>query len=230
MHHTENETRQVSGFNRISIRGNSCSAQLTINQGERETLTIEAPSEYLRRIRSEVKNDKLTLRLTGSWLQELEDALTTCVNKPHIVYNLQVRELTFLEVQCAFSVHLSRIETPHLQIRLSGTGDLRLDWLWAKRLEVRHAGTGVIQISGQVNEQNVELNGPGSYLAPRLDSQHARMHMRGTGSSRIQVNQTLDATLRGVGILQYSGTPAVKKRITGPGQILHVAKDRAEVA
>lgn len=226
----QTETRQVSGFERVSIRGLTCSAQLTLTQGEREGLTVSAPPEYLQRLRSEVKDRKLTIRLAGNWLQELEYALTNWLNKPPILYRLDVRELTYLEVQCAYLVHAPRIETPHLIVKLNGDGDFRLDWLSAERLEVHHSGSGMLRISGQVEEQSVVLNGVGSYMAPKLDSQLARVRMRGVSSARMHVNQSLDATLHGVGVLEYSGTADVHKRISGPGQILHIAKRREEVA
>lgn len=222
--HTETETRQISDFDQVSIQGLAYSAQLIISQGEQEELTIEAPPDYLDRLRSEVKDRKLTVRLRGGWLQELEDALATCLNRPHIVYRLKVRELSHLEVQCAYSIHASRIETPHLHIKLSGSGDFKLDWLVAETLEVHHSGCGTMRISGKVEEQTVVLNGVGSYIAPSLDSQRARVRMTGTGLARIQVSRALDAVLRGVGSLEYIGNPAVSKRISGPGQVLHITK------
>jgi len=224
------ETRRVKGFDQVAIRGNTCSAQIFITQSEHEGLTIEAPIEHLQQLRSEVKDRKLTVRLGGSWLQELEYALTTCLNKPHIIYHLDVRELTYLEVQCAYKVHAPRLETSHLRVKLNGTGDFRLDRLSANTLEVRHSGCGIIQISGQVEEQTIVLNGIGSYVSPGLDSQRARVHIKGTGTARVHVNQALDATLRGLGNLEYSGIADVHKRISGPGQILHVAELSPEAA
>jgi hypothetical protein len=225
--YTETETCQVSDFDRVSIRGNTCSAQVFISQGEQEGLTIEAPPEYLHRLRSEVKGGKLTVRLGGSWRQELEDALVTCLNRPHIVYHLQVRRLTFLEVQCAYIVHASRIETPHLQVKLNGTGDFKLDWLQAERLEIHHSGSGIIRISGQVEEQSITLNGVGSYKAPGLDSQRAQVRISGAGSARIQVSQALEASLRGVGILEYSGGALVRQQVSGMGQVMHITNPEA---
>jgi hypothetical protein len=224
--YTETETRQVKDFNQVSIRGNACSTQLFINQGEQENLTIEAPPEYLPRFRSEIRGKKLTIRLTGSWLQELEDAISTCFRKPHIIYRLTVRELTYLNVQCAESVQLSQIETSHLRIRLNGTGDFCLDQLLSETLDVSHFGSGVIRISGQVEQQAVVLNGLGSYIAPGLDSQSAQIRMSGTGAARVHVEQELDVTLRGVSLLEYSGEPTVNKRISGPGQVLQITKVR----
>jgi hypothetical protein len=221
--HIHTEIRQVSGFERVSIRGNTCSAQLFIFQGEQEELTIEAPPDYLDRLHSQVKDGKLIVRLRGSWLQELEDALATCLNRPHIVYRLNARRLTSLEVQCADRVRASRIETPHLRLRLNGTGDFKLDWLSAETLEVHHSGAGTLRISGQVEQQNVLLDGVGDYLAFGLDSQCARVRLTGAGLARVRVSQALHASLRGVGVLEYSGHPTVSQRISGAGQIVHIA-------
>lgn len=220
----QTEIRQVTDFDQVFIRGISCCAKVFITQGERERLTIEATSEYLRRLRSEVKDGKLTVRLEGSWLEELEYALATGNDRPHIVYRLEVRALTCLDVQCAYSIYAARIETPHLSLRLDGAGDFRLDQLSAQTLDIHHSGAGSVQISGGVHEQTVVLNGVGRYIAAGLHSQRARVRMSGTGKACLQVAQELDVTLRGVGLLEYSGNPVVVKRISGPGQIQRVAE------
>jgi hypothetical protein len=105
-------------------------------------------------------------------------------------------------------------------------GGFRLDWLSAESLDLQHAGTGTVRISGQVSEQKIILSGVGSYLAPDLASQRARVHIRGTGIARIQVHQALEATLHGVGVLEYSGNPTVSKRISGVSQIRHIVGAR----
>lgn len=225
---TKMETRPVSDFDRVSVRGNTCSAQLFITQGEQESLTIEAPPDYLRRLHSGVKDGRLSVRLEGSWLQELGDALATGFNRPPIIIHLGVRELKALEVQCASMVDLARLETPQLALKLNGAGDFRLNGLESGRLEVHHTGTGVLQISGRVEEQVIVLNGVGSYHASGLDSQCTSIRMAGTGFARIRASQTLDVTLRGPGILEYSGHPTIIRRISGLGRIIHIPDIRRE--
>lgn len=221
---TQTETRQVSGFEQVAIRGNTCSARVYITQGVQEGLTIEAPPEYLRRLHSEVKGGRLTIRLEGSWLQALEDALSTCLNKPAIIYRLDVCHLTHLEVQCADFVHAPRLETTYLHVKLNGTGDFNIDWLAAESLEVRHSGAGILRVSGQVEEQTVILNGAGSYLAANLESQRARVRITGPSLARMHISEVLEVTLRGPGCLEYSGDANVSQRISGPGEIVQVAK------
>lgn len=222
--YAEKVIRQVSGFDQVSIRGNTCSAQVFITQGEGESLAIEAPPDYMSRLHSQVIDGKLTVRLEGSWLQGLQDALATGFNRPQLIYRLGVRQINYLEVQCAYFIHSPKIETPHLRVKLNGTGDFRLDWLSAKTLEVYHSGSGTVQLSGQVDDQTVVLNGIGSYIAPGLDSQRAHVRMTGTGMARIHVDQALDATLRGVGCLEYSGDAIIRTQVSGPGQIFKVEK------
>lgn len=225
----ETEIRKVSGFDQVSIKGNTCSTQIFITQGDVERLTIEAPLDYIHRLTSEVRDRMLTVRLGGNWLQELQEALANSLDRPHLIYRLEIREITFLEVQCAALVHLPKIETSNLRVKLNGIGDLCLDWLSAKKVEVYHAGSGNIRITGQVEEQTVVLNGLGVYIAPELESQRACVRISGTGMARINVHKDLDARLRGLGSLEYSGDAIVRSQISGPGQILKVAKASEEV-
>jgi len=216
------ENRTVSGFDRVAIRGLTCTAQLFITQGKKEELTIQAPEVYQHRIRSDVEAGKLTIRLEGGWLQELQDALAANLSKPLIIYRLRLRDLTSLDVQCANRIYSPRIETPQLLIKFNGAGEFRLDDLSAKTLEVQHSGSGSIYLSGHVDEQAIQLNGVGCYIAPGLNSQRASVRSSGAGTIRLHVNQEMNANLRGVGILEYSGEAAIRKKISGMSQIVHL--------
>ena len=56
--HVETETRQVSGFTGIDLAG---SGEVTIEQGDAESLTIEADDNVLPELTSEVSDSVLTL-------------------------------------------------------------------------------------------------------------------------------------------------------------------------
>lgn len=58
-------------------------------------------------------------------------------------------------------------------------------------------------------------------MAFGLDSQRARVRLTWTGRACLHVAQELDATLRGMSLLEYSGEPKVSYRISGTGQVLH---------
>jgi Putative auto-transporter adhesin, head GIN domain len=94
-------------------------------------------------------------------------------------------------------------------------------------LEIHHSGSGILRISGQVEEQSITLNGVGSYNAPGLDSQRAQVRISGAGSARIHVSQALEASLRGEAILEYRGGALVRQQVSGMGQVVHITNTMA---
>ncbi len=113
------ESREASNFDRVFLRDYG---ELVITQGEQESLTIEAHPDILPKIKTEVRDGKLVIKISGSWLDKLGDALSTGLTGRRIKYNLTVKKLTSLETAGAVSIKASNIETDHLALRLSGVG------------------------------------------------------------------------------------------------------------
>ena len=59
------ESREVNGFNSISI---STYGELLIRQGDAESLTIEAPSDYLRYLDTTVENNTLNISMRRGFI------------------------------------------------------------------------------------------------------------------------------------------------------------------
>ena len=81
---------------------------------------------------------------------------------------------------------------------------------------------GVISVSGTVREQNVFLRGAGSYDAPHLQSETGNIKLHGVGKAAVWVTQTLNANVDGVGVIEYHGSPEVRKNVSGLGKIQQV--------
>lgn len=210
------ETREVSDFDRVALTG---FGELVITQGEEESLTIEAHQDILSRIETEVKDGKLIIGISGSWLDWLGDVLTAGFTRKRIRYDLTVKQFTGLEVLGAARVRVANIETDHLALELRGVGDVNIESLDAERLKVDLPGAGKIGVAGRVAEQTVTISGAGSYDAPKLESQQAKVTLKGLGSATVWAVEELDATIRGIGSVSYYGTPKVTKEITGPGSV-----------
>ena len=193
------ETREVSDFDRVALTG---FGELVITQGEEESLTIEAHQDILSRIETEVKDGKLIIGISGSWLDWLGDVLTAGFTRKRIRYDLTVKQFTGLEVLGAARVKVANIETDRLALELRGAGDVNLESLDAERLKVDLPGAGKIGVAGRVAEQTVTISGAGSYDA-----------------ATVWAVEELDATIRGIGSVSYYGTPKVSKEITGPGSV-----------
>jgi len=215
------QTRTVSGFERVTLRSQH-ENELTIIQGEEESLTIEAPEEMLGRISSSVRQGQLVIVLEGSLGEKIADALTTSLNRPRIKYRLAVKDLRELEVYAIATVEASRLTTPEFTLKVKGIVDVSIGRLTAERLWVDFNGPGRVMIAGQVVEQQVEVFGPGQYLAPNLASCKARLLLHGMGQARVWVEDLLDAEVRGPGGVSYSGHPRVKQHTSPIGYVTRV--------
>lgn len=203
------ETREVSNFDRVSF---SAFGGLTIVQGEQESLTIEAPTDIMARIETEVSGGTLYIRFD-------EEGFLPVPLPPRIIYNLTMREIGALDHSGAGSIRAPSIETDRLELVLSGTGSVTIDSLTAETLEVGLSGAGGIEVAGQVTEQDVTISGGGAYNAGDLASQRATVNSSGVGGATVWATDSLDVTISGVGRVEYYGSPRVTQTVSGVGSV-----------
>ncbi len=183
------KTRTVGDFSVVDFRG---VGELTIMQGDAESLTIQAEENILRQIKTEVSNGTLTIRIQ----QESANSMNT---KRGIYYTLSVKRLDALTLAGAGNVHVTNIKSDRLAVTLSGVGNL--------------------DISGETGQQNVLVSGAGNYQADSLKSRTAQAQVTGLGNATLWVTDTLDATISSVGSINYYGSPQAHKSVTGLGRV-----------
>jgi hypothetical protein len=210
------ESRDVSNFDRVTLRDYG---ELVIAQGEQESLTIETDRDILSKIETEVRNGSLLIRIGGSWLDKLGHGPSTSLTRPWISYSLTVKKLTSLEICGAVRVSASDVESHRLALKSSGVNDVSIESLTAQLLTVDLCGAGRINLTGQVAEQRITIDGMGNYSAPKLESKRAVVRLRGAGQATVWAVKDLDVTMRGLGSVEYYGTPTVKKNVSPLGSV-----------
>jgi len=210
------ESREVSNFDRVFLRDYG---ELVITQGEEESLTIETDRDILPQIKTEVREGKLIIKIGGSWMDKLGHAFSTGLTRLGIKYTLTVKKLTGLEIAGAVSVKASSIDTDRLALKLSGAGQVNIEALSAEVLEVDMPGAGAIKVSGKVGEQRIAISGAGSYKASKLESARVSVNLTGAGQATVRAIENLDVAIRGIGSVEYYGSPTVKKSVSGIGSI-----------
>ena len=205
------ENREVSGFDRVDF---STVGELTITQGPRESLTIEAESNVMRRIKTEVRGGTLHVDMKASfpWIWSIVPT------KP-IRCDLTVRELSDLDLSGVGIIYVGDIEADRLNLGITGAGQIVIRSLSADALEVEHTGVGKCELSGQVRRQEVRLTGAGDYDAADLESERAEVIVTGLGKATVWVTEDLDIVLSGAGKVSYYGHPAVSQEVTGLGKV-----------
>ena len=209
------QSRELRDFDRVVLRDYG---DLAITQGEKESLTIEAERELLKRIRTEVRGGRLDIRIGASWLDKVGHALSSLAGKT-LKYTLCVKRLTRLSILGAARVSGSGIQADRLELELGGAGKIKIKSLAVEQLEVDLRGAGRIELTGQVKEQTVTLGGAGTYRARRLESKRATIDLRGAGQATVWAVEELDAAIHGLGTVEYYGSPRVRKNVSGLGKI-----------
>jgi len=202
------ESREVSGFNSVSI---STFGEMQIRQGSTESLTIQAPSDYLRYLETSVENNTLNISTRRGF-----------IGAPvrRVIYTLTVKDLKSLYFSGAGSIKiLDGLQSQDFSLNLNGAGSIEIDSLIADSLTLNFSSAGAIVIAGKVDKQSVNLSGVGSYEAGDLESKSVSINLTGAGSATVWATGTLDVTISGVGSVSYYGSPQVGQKISGLGSV-----------
>lgn len=201
------ETRGVADFDTVVF---AIPADITIEQGSRETLVLDAEPAVLRRITSQVHERRLLVGIDGR----------VQTHQP-IRIKLGVRNLRAVESRAPASIGTGALRSDSLALVLEGGGSLHVDRLDdARSLDIRIHGAGEVGIGGgRVLAQQLAIAGMGGYSAPRLASEHADVAIEGNGRVQLAARSTLAVRIGGIGDVRYHGDPTVTRSIRGIGTI-----------
>ena len=209
------ETRPVSGFDTIRLDG---AGRLLISQGMSESLEIQAEDNLIDELTSQVEGGTLVLGY-----QERPWRKSILPTRP-IVYTLVVTDLAKLILNGAGDIDLQSLQTDALTLEINGAGNFNITNLTADNLSVNLAGTGSITVTGVLAEQEIILDGAGSYQAGDLQTRSTAIKINGLGSGTVWATETLDISINGGGSVGYYGSPSVTQEITGLGEVKNLGE------
>jgi hypothetical protein len=105
--------------------------------------------------------------------------------------------------------------------RLIGSGMISVEGVHTRKFTAELAGSGMLTISGTVDQLEARLAGSGTMQLGRLAARSVTASVPGSGRLEVQATQTLDASIPGSGAIVYIGHPkTLKQAISGSGAIL----------
>jgi len=204
------ETRQVAEFQSISV---DYPADITIRQGDSESVTIEAEDNLLPQLATDVRDSTLYLENTEkNWQDRVNPTKTVMVT-------ITVVELNKVQFPTAGKMLIDGLQTDSLTISVSGAGDVTLTELEAGDLGFNLSGAGNINTDGACKSLQLSISGLGNFNGGDLESQDAEVHISGAGSATVWAQQALDASISGAGSIDYYGKPIVSEHISGVGSV-----------
>ena len=207
------EQHALPPFRQIVIGGY---AEVTLVQGDSESLTVEAARSQLRRFEVRVRDGTLTIlpnHSRQSWYSFFGlEARTARVT-------IAFRTLDRITAEGAVKIRADKMRVDRLAVSASGATNLRIGELDAKALAVDGSGAIKMEVAGRTATQSIEISGAGDYRAEDLASDAAKVVVSGAGRVVVRVAKTLDVELSGAANVDFIGDPKVTRRVSGMGRI-----------
>ena len=222
------ESRNVSGFDRVSLSG---SGEVIITQGGEESLSVETDDNIMQYVKTEVRGGTLYL--------EMDEQGAAVLSPTRLTFTLSVKQLAGLSVSGSGDIEVDDIDTERMALDISGSGDIQIDSLATEKLEMsidgsgdvrvdslsaeevesRIGGSGEVNLAGEAPTQNVEISGSGQYRAGNLQSETIEISIGGSGDAVVWATGSLKADISGSGSVKYYGSPTVDFSGSGSGDI-----------
>lgn len=225
------ETEERSAGTITSI-ANSTSFQVVYVRDDNYSITVEAESNILPYIETEIKGESLEIKtIRGTHCLRYTVTPLITVTAPFIGElvnsgsgDLIADPLEGEEVKIISSgsgdILTGDISTGSLSVIITGSGDVTTDNIVAEHMSVTLSGSGDLDALGEAGSGKFIVSGSGSVYADELSLDDAEMTISGSGSVRAQVNVTLDAFLSGSGNIYLYGDPDINLVRTGSGRII----------
>lgn len=208
----QTETRDTGAFAVVAIEYPG--AEIIIQQGDKESVAIEADENLLSQLSTEAVSEKLTIKsLAADWKESVNPSQPVKIV-------ITAKDLNEIELSAPVgNVQMNDWQADTLKFVLSGGADVKLNNIQVDLLDIDLSGAGNIDANGTASDVKLILSGVGSFNAADLKSTKATIDLSGMGSAVVQVEEDLAATLTGAGSIKYYGTPQVNQNVTGAGSV-----------
>lgn len=202
------EDRPVSGVSRVEL---AIPADLVIQQGTADALTVTGDDNVLPLLTTVVSGDKLTIRYKPQ-------VNVHTFQRPQI--SLTVKDLREVRVSSSGNMKVGSITTSDFKIGLSSSGDINIQGLQAENITAELSSSGDIVIQGSANVLNLNISSSGSFQAGDLKVQKADIHVSSSGDVTVWVVEDLRAAISSSGDISYYGKPVVQKSLSSSGNLI----------
>jgi hypothetical protein len=213
----KSETRDLSSFSRVELRS---IGNLTIQQGDKEEITIQADDNLLPYITTDVNGDTLVIGMKPN--------INVNPSKT-IEYTLTVKSLSEVVLSGFGNITAEELSGDSIKVRLTGSGDINVNTVTAEDMSMQLTGFGNITVNeATVDRPTLELTGSGDMKVNSLTAQNLKLTISGFGNATLN-GTAEDQTVRLTGSGNYKGgdleSSSADITISGFGDATVWAKD-----
>jgi hypothetical protein len=225
-HHSV-ETRTLPAFTRIQVNGDF-NVQVSIDSTS--VAIVDADENLQDRIVTYVYEEKLFIETKSG----------DCLNSSRpIEISVVTPSVNNIELNGSGNVNCDDLFAEDFILKLSGSGGIKCKKIKAdlaalnlegsgiidcasdvQSLTSQIEGSGEIRINGSALNSDLKVIGSGHLRAGELNTDVCKANISGSGIIDTDVNNSLDVTIIGSGIVNYFGNPVITSYISGSGKIV----------
>ncbi len=204
----QKETRSHTDFEELSIDGDY---DIVLTQGEKFEVTLEAESNLLEHLETEVKNGTLHLGTKAGSNVISEGSPIAYVTMPSLK-RLGIYGSGLVTNETPFEADL-------VELVIAGDGELDVNFE-CTTMKTTISGSGEIKLRGKGEFLESRNSGSGKIKAENFITETANINISGSGNARVHVKDHLQVSVSGSGTVLYDGNPKdVNKYISGSGDV-----------
>ena len=200
------ETWELDDFSAITL---SFSGDVVLQPGETQSVKIEAQPNILDNISQSVSNGTWDIRFKKRVRHH--DGVKIWITLPSLK-GVELAGSGNIKGEKMFE-NLDRIA-----LEISGSGDISLN-LDAQEVVASITGSGDMLLKGSAAKGDIEITGSGHVDARDLAVKDCAVEITGSGDADVNAAERLDAMIVGSGNVSYSGSAAVRSKVTGSGEV-----------
>lgn len=209
------ESRPVADVQSVDLAG---SGELTIIQGDAESLSVAAEDNILPLLETVVEKGALRIGFKGDAAPTIKVKMT-----------LTVKGLTRVKLSGSGKIRADKLTAADsLDVALVGSGMIDLKGVECAKWNLAVTGSGAVKAAGHAREQKVTVVGSGDYEGFPLETENSEVSVSGSGDCEVNAKEKLTVTISGSGDVDYTGAAAVTKKVSGSGAVTHVAAGKAD--
>ncbi len=207
---TSKEDRTVKSFTKVSLSGG---IDLTIEQGNSKTISVEASENAIEYLVTEVKNGELKIYF---------DKNIRRVKKAHVF--ISVNNLEKISASGGSDIESKgKLKFDELAIHSSGGSDIELD-LEVRHLDCHTSGGSDVDLDGSAETLELHASGGSDFNGFNFKTREAKVSASGGSDSNVYASESIEVSASGASDVNFKGDPTKTKLKSSGSSDIHSYK------
>ena len=202
----ESKTYNVGDFSEIRLEGGF---RVFLIQGDKCEIKAKSPdTDVFANLRVQKNGNEVFIKINQSIFDYSRVAL-------YITF----KDLQKLDIEGGVNLKTNGfLDLNNFSATIQGGANIELN-MKADAVKIVGEGGFLFEIKGVTDLLDVAISGAGHVSAGEMKSKDVKFRVQGFGTGNVDVVNSLDARIEGVGMIKYKGTPKVNQYIDGLGSV-----------